>query len=284
MLLLLEAVSHQTRTGLGLRYCHRDLRRFFASFSTCASSTPVAQSRGWRASLETFALDSRYPSPCRRTAVDSRYLHISQDDTPNPTAMSNADMEAQAPCSDTTLASFLNAQRSAYLSALQSGRADEWTIATGNEAGDLDSFASAIALSYYLTRLAPNPIPTVPLALVAREDFGLRAENLHALALAGLDPAAPPLLCLDDLPTPCPTRRFALVDHNRLHPRFDSPDARVVAVVDHHEDEGLYTDSASPRTVQVPVGSCASLVTRLFEERADAHVPPRSRRSCSARS
>ncbi|OCH94607.1 DHH phosphoesterase [Obba rivulosa] len=184
--------------------------------------------------------------------------------------MSSTDESAQ--CSDPSLASFLSSQRSAYLSALSSGTADEWIIATGNEAGDLDSLASAIAYAYYSSKLAPHPAPTVPLAHMARADLALRAENLHALARAGLDPAAPPLLFTDDLPEPLPTHMFALVDHNRLHPRFDRPGARVVAIVDHHADEGHHTD-ADPRIVQVPVGSCASLVAQLLAAHAES-VPP----------
>lgn len=114
----------------------------------------------------------------------------------------------------------------------------------------------------------------------ARADLHLRAENLHALALAQLNPDTD-ILCIDDIPYdpsgPFPSTNFALVDHNRLNPRFTrgNPDVRVVAVVDHHEDEGLYRDTADPRLVVVPTGSCASLVTQLFEQRdAVGDIPP----------
>ena len=109
----------------------------------------------------------------------------------------------------------------------------------------------------------------------------LRAENLHALELAHLNADAD-ILCIDDIPHTAesgfPSSSFALVDHNRLNPRFShsNPDARVVAVVDHHEDEGLYHDTANPRLIVVPTGSCASLVTQLFQDHPEGSnsLPP----------
>ena len=114
-----------------------------------------------------------------------------------------------------------------------------------------------------------------------RAELRLRAENLHAFALAHLDPDAD-ILCIDDIPhalsTPFPSTNFVLVDHNHLGTRFsqDNPGTRVVAVVDHHEDEGLYRDTADPRLVVVPTGSCASLVTQLFAEHQGGldDIPP----------
>ena len=61
-----------------------------------------------------------------------------------------------------------------------------------------------------------------------------------------------------------PSKLFSLVDHNRLLPEYDvnNPDVRVVAIVDHHDDEGFYMDSAAPRII-APAGSSASHVTCL---------------------
>ena len=57
-----------------------------------------------------------------------------------------------------------------------------------------------------------------------------------------------------------------MLDHNILTGRFAADiDARVVAVVDHHEDEHHHLD-ASPRIVEVPTGSCSSLVARLIQQ------------------
>lgn len=111
----------------------------------------------------------------------------------------------------------------------------------------------------------------------------LRPENLYTLSLASLTPELEELLCIDEIPlpspsSPFPSNKFALVDHNRLGARFteSNPTASVVAVIDHHEDEGLYISSADPRIVQVPTGSCTSLVTLHIVKTAgiDVTFPP----------
>ena len=59
--------------------------------------------------------------------------------------------------------------------------------------------------------------------------------------------------------------KYALLDHNVLTGRFAADkDARVLAIVDHHEDEHHHLD-ASPRIAEVPTGSCSSLVARLIQ-------------------
>lgn len=103
---------------------------------------------------------------------------------------------------------------------------------------------------------------------VERADLTLRAENLYALGLAGISADQEELLTLTETSrldldlnvSPFPAHNFALVDHNRLADAYTrrNPQARVVAVIDHHEDEGLYED-ARPRIVS-PAGSCASHV------------------------
>jgi exopolyphosphatase len=96
--------------------------------------------------------------------------------------------------------------------------------------------------------------------------LALRPENIYALSLAGLQQGMPELLCMDDLSWTgvFPSNTFALVDHNRLLPQYetDNPEAQVVAIVDHHDDEGFYATSAEPRII-APSGSCASHVAGL---------------------
>ncbi|KAH9927953.1 DHH phosphoesterase [Epithele typhae] len=173
------------------------------------------------------------------------------------------------------LSEFLKAKKSAYIGDVKAGKGKDWTVVMGNEAGDLDSIASSIAYSWFASKV--QNATAVALTQTPRSDLHLRAENLHALELAHLDPSD--ILCIDDVPCassdPWPSSTFALVDHNRLQSRFsrDNPDARVVAAVDHHQDEGLYQDSASPRTIVVPTGSCASLIALLFEEHPE-HMTP----------
>lgn len=98
---------------------------------------------------------------------------------------------------------------------------------------------------------------------------------MYALSLAGLQPGCQELLCVDEVPHPgsgyFPSHSFGLVDHNRLLPQYRSEDAKVVAVIDHHADEGYHSQpDTSPRIVG-PSGSCASHVALLCP--ADAEIP-----------
>lgn len=122
---------------------------------------------------------------------------------------------------------------------------------------------------------------TVPLIQTPRPDLWLRAENLYAFSRSGFgdvlnDPEKLDVLCLDDLPKsfPFPSHKFSLVDHNRLGSRFakDNPNATVVSVIDHHADEKLYKDTANPRIITVPTGSCASLVADLINDQCPTEV------------
>ncbi|TCD61140.1 Exopolyphosphatase [Steccherinum ochraceum] len=174
-----------------------------------------------------------------------------------------------------TLSDFLKEQKTRYLEAVKEGKGREWTVAMGNEAGDLDSLSSAIAYSWYASTVQKSA--TVALFRAQKSDLHLRAENLYALELAGLDPSDPPVLCLDDLPStpPFPSNRFALVDHNHLDSDFtrDNTDPRVVAVIDHHEDEGSHKDTADPRVITVPTGSASSLVALHLAAQCPDQVP-----------
>ncbi|KAG1764738.1 hypothetical protein EDD22DRAFT_882585, partial [Suillus occidentalis] len=105
----------------------------------------------------------------------------------------------------------------------------------GNEAGDLDSLAN----------------------------FALRAENLYALGLAGINNPFEELLCSDDpiIPMPSQVSQFALVDHNVLRITYASTTASVVA------------GTANPRIVE-PAGSCSSLVARSYLSFSNLSIPP----------
>ena len=132
---------------------------------------------------------------------------------------------------------------------------------------DLDSLASAIAYAWYATCYLGQP--TVPLLQTPRADLSLRPENLYALEFSGIDPAH--LLTGDELPAdPPPAGKFALLDHNALTGRFAAHDnLRVIAIVDHHEDEKRHPE-ASLRIVESPTGSCSSLIGRLIQKEWDA--------------
>ncbi|KAF9450796.1 DHH phosphoesterase [Macrolepiota fuliginosa MF-IS2] len=167
--------------------------------------------------------------------------------------------------STTTLAEFLNTTKQEYLKAINDtpSRGGEWTVVMGNEAGDLDTMASSIAYAWVESEVHKRP--TVPLIPLERDDLDLRAENIYAFKLAGILKPREQLLFLTDIPhlekptTPFPSQRFALVDHNKIKDRYllNNSEARIVAVIDHREDEGLYKETALPRIV-LPCGSCCS--------------------------
>lgn len=129
---------------------------------------------------------------------------------------------------------------------------------------DLDSIASSIAYAWIQSEVHKRP--AVPLLQMQRSDLLLRAENLHAFKLAGLSDSQSELLTLSELSqfTPFPSTTFALVDHNRLGAAYttDNPNAEVVAVIDHHADEGLYP-TANPRII-APAGSASSHLAALL--------------------
>ncbi|KAL5520738.1 PPX1 [Sanghuangporus sanghuang] len=168
-----------------------------------------------------------------------------------------------------SLSSFLVGSKEHYLRAIREGKGREWTVVMGNEAGDLDSAASSIAYSWFASTVQKTSC--VALLQTSRKDLELRPENIHAFKLAPLSSNQEELLCIDDVPPspiPFPSNRFALVDHNRLLPRYSdqNEDVKVVAVLDHHEDEGLYKDTADPRIIVVPTGSASSIVARYIEQ------------------
>lgn len=128
---------------------------------------------------------------------------------------------------------------------------------------DLDSVASAIAFAWIQSEVHKKP--AVPFMQVERGDLALRAENLHALQSAGLSEGLDELLTSTEMAEykPFPAHKFALVDHNRLGDTFthENSKAEVVAILDHHHDEGLYP-SAAPRVIS-PCGSCASHIASV---------------------
>jgi exopolyphosphatase len=139
----------------------------------------------------------------------------------------------------------------------------------------LDSIASSIGYAWLSHEI--NGTPTVALIQTGRDDLRLRAENQHALSLAGLEADAPELLCFSDLSelgvtkAAFPSHTFALVDHNRLGDDYEGENTKVVAIFDHHKDEDRHTD-ANPRVLEM-AGSCASLVARALEAQCPARVP-----------
>lgn len=137
--------------------------------------------------------------------------------------------------------------------------------------------ASSIALAWCMSTAGNADV--VSLIQTPRGELRARPENLYVLSLVGINAEDPQFLCLDDIPeakrSPFPSHKFALVDHNRLLPQFvsENPPSQVVAVIDHHEDEGFYKD-ADPRIIVVPTGSATSLVSLYIKEKSTSPPPP----------
>ena len=168
--------------------------------------------------------------------------------------------------------------------ALHTPSSPHVVLIMGNMAGDLDSSASAIGLSYLLNHAqsyftAAYGVPRgvyVPLVQTARGDLRQRRENLLVYEMVGA-PAAD-LLCVDELGDLAAAARrmsLGLVDHPVLGEEWGTQ-GRVVTIVDHHEDEGAHQD-APLRVIRSPsthlVGSATSLVAQLYAAaRADMPV------------
>ncbi|GAA5863272.1 hypothetical protein JCM3774_000838 [Rhodotorula dairenensis] len=167
-----------------------------------------------------------------------------------------------------------------FLAAVQARKPlANWVISVGNEAGDLDSLACALADAHFAAETDSRHGSNrrhVPLFLSHRNDLGLRPENLLALETAQIP--VQDLLTVDEIDSSGlggdDGPRFALVDHNVLLDQFRSnrdesstdlspvDEAKVVSILDHHVDERKHL-AADPRVVDL-IGSCASLVTRQY--------------------
>ncbi|GAA5985336.1 hypothetical protein JCM11641_006370 [Rhodosporidiobolus odoratus] len=152
-----------------------------------------------------------------------------------------------------------------FLSDLRNNSANEWLVVMGNEAGDLDSLVSAVALAYMYEHLDP-PQKAVALLQTEQDALDLRPENALALHYALMSTRHRDLLTIDELPIkPVDMghriKGIALVDHNVPRSEWDS--AKILAIIDHHEDQGLANGTANPRIIEKS-GSCSSLVTRYL--------------------
>ena len=145
--------------------------------------------------------------------------------------------------------------------ALDSDRAMHFVL--GNEASDLDSMASSVMYAYYAGQATAdeNSPVILPLINIPRADFKLRTEAVYLFDTTGVDLES--LLFADevDLDRLQETNRLhlTLVDHNKLASSQSRYQELVEAIIDHHEDEGLYPQIAS-RTIE-SVGSAASLIS-----------------------
>ncbi|SCV73693.1 BQ2448_6123 [Microbotryum intermedium] len=141
-------------------------------------------------------------------------------------------------------------------------KAQDWIVVMGNEAGDLDSMVSALAVSYTMMHLK-KPVKAVALLQTEQDALYLRPENSLALHKARMASYHRDLLTIDELPIKPQDmwhriKGIALVDHNI--PTSVWGNTTVVSIIDHHTDRGV-APHASPRIVEV-TASCTSLVAK----------------------
>ena len=191
-------------------------------------------------------------------------------------------------------------------------------LSIGNDAGDLDSLVSSIAIaSFQPGSNSADPPLWLPLAPFARADFRLRQDACLLFKHLGFEfdgtGAPTALLHLDEVKedvvalwqnapvVPSGTAPaaghlgggigVALVDHNACSPEVSSLlGQRVVAIVDHHNDEEKHLaslpaagadgecdalacmlDGVPLRTIEPAVGSTCSLLAELM----DTHASPK---------
>ncbi|KAF2208531.1 hypothetical protein CERZMDRAFT_114511 [Cercospora zeae-maydis SCOH1-5] len=134
----------------------------------------------------------------------------------------------------------------------------------GNESADLDSITSALVYGYIQSSQLESKRTGklwIPVTNVPASDLALRPELTALLKHADIKPSE--LITLDDLgsePLPADKTEWTLVDHNSFLGNLGTVySSRVVAVIDHHEDENQVPTTASPRVI-TKSASCNSLV------------------------
>lgn len=71
-----------------------------------------------------------------------------------------------------------------FLADLRNNSAEDWIVVMGNEGGDLDSMASALALAWHFDHAESKK--AVALLQTAEDALHLRPENVEALRSAGM--------------------------------------------------------------------------------------------------
>jgi exopolyphosphatase len=148
----------------------------------------------------------------------------------------------------------------------QQSKESEWIFVMGNEAGDLDSMASAMAWAYHLEHSTMNtstPLKAIALLQTEMDALDLRPENTVALANSKMTSGHEDLLTMDELPEDPQTlarklKGIVLVDHAAPLRRWK--EAKILSIFDHHVDAGVAPD-ANPRIFE-KTASCTTIVAR----------------------
>ncbi|NXW51347.1 PRUN1 Exopolyphosphatase, partial [Nyctiprogne leucopyga] len=140
-------------------------------------------------------------------------------------------------------------------------------VVMGNEACDLDSTVSALALAYFLAKTSPAPKAAfIPVLNIPRADFALRTETTFLLREQGIP--ATSLIFRDEIDLGGLHRAgllsLTLVDHHILPGADAALEEAVVEILDHRP---LERDRGPGCQVTAAlVGSCATLVTERIAQ------------------
>lgn len=134
-------------------------------------------------------------------------------------------------------------------------------VVISSEAADLTSMASSIMYGLYSSVCNSDDYNKfIPVINIPRSDFVLRHGTAYLFDAVGIDVAA--LLFIDEIDLgrlySGNRLKLVLIDHNVVAGGQALYAGVVEAIVDHHDDAGLYAH-ARPRTIE-PVGSTATLV------------------------
>ena len=161
-------------------------------------------------------------------------------------------------------------------------------VSVGNDAGDLDSLVSAIAYAEWQQAATPEAAEVlfVPLAPFKRRDFRLRTDATLLFEHCGVpldaDTGAPAsLLHLDEAAAPAAAWEgrlgITLTDHNACVPAVAAAlGERIIAIVDHHNDERRHLVDADEPTACKPAAAVGLAAVRSVRE-----VDPSTGSACS---
>ncbi|ABN67215.1 exopolyphosphatase (ExopolyPase) (Metaphosphatase) [Scheffersomyces stipitis CBS 6054] len=127
-----------------------------------------------------------------------------------------------------------------------------YKFVTGNQSADMDSVISAVSYSYF-ENLKDNNSYVIPLVNIPKEDLKLRRDIESLLQSHSITEDL--LYFLEDFEilSGGATNELILVDHcniqgDLLHQRMNEGKLKVVSIIDHHADEGVFLDS-HPRII-----------------------------------
>ncbi|XP_035426533.1 exopolyphosphatase PRUNE1 isoform X2 [Cygnus atratus] len=158
---------------------------------------------------------------------------------------------------------FVEGRRAALQENIQCHQ--EVHVVMGNEACDLDSAVSALALAYFLAKTSSPPKAAfIPVLNIPRSDFALRTETTFLLREQGI--AETSLIFRDEIDLArlhqAGLLSLTLVDHHVLPSTDAALEEAIVDVLDHRPLERV---PSCQFTVEL-VGSCATLVTERIAQ------------------